>query len=416
MTQRGSNDKVTATGGNAGWIEVFRAGTHTDASGRKMKFTRSHLDEIVASYDPATHEAPVVVGHPKTDDPALGWISELKRDGDSLYALERDVHPEFAQMREAGLYRKRSASFYLPDSPGNPTPGKMHLRHVGNLGAMPPAVKAMADKARTAAFNEDDGAGVVEFNDMTLEMSWSLTDLFNRFRDFLIEKEGVDVADRIVPRYQIDSLRAAGLVNQKSDAPSAYSEGDEDADDIQQPAAPDTQPTPEELEVMTDQQKKLDADRVAIEARQAELEAREAEFNEREKAAQAEARRAGAASFADQLVSNGRLTPGQRDSVVELLALVDGADPVSFGEGEDEQSRAPGEILRELLNDKAQVIQFNEKANDRQRASAPADFSAPSGSAVDADSLADLNKAQEYIKAHPGTSLIEAVQAVQRAG
>ncbi len=121
------------------WLEIFAAGTHTDASGRKMTFTEAHLDEIVGSYDASVHEAPVVVGHPKTDDPALGWIASLKRDGKKLLAQERDVAPEFEEMRERGLYKKRSASFYLGDSPGNPTPGKMHLRHVGNLGAMPPA-------------------------------------------------------------------------------------------------------------------------------------------------------------------------------------------------------------------------------------------------------------------------------------
>ncbi|MES8739309.1 hypothetical protein U6S59_12380, partial [Cutibacterium acnes] len=53
-------------------IEIFRAGRHVDMSGREIEFTREDLAELASSYDPAVHEAPVVVGQPKTNAPAYG--------------------------------------------------------------------------------------------------------------------------------------------------------------------------------------------------------------------------------------------------------------------------------------------------------------------------------------------------------
>lgn len=405
------------------WIEIFRAGTHTDSSGKKITFTQAHLDEIVASYDPANHEAPVVVGHPKTDDPALGWISGLKRDGDSLYASERDVHPEFAQMREQGLYRKRSASFYLRNSPGNPTPGKMHLRHVGNLGAMPPAVKAMADKAKTAAFNEDDGEGVIEFNDMVVDFGdgdaprWiagPIAQAFAGIRDNLIEALGVEKADRILPRYQIDSIREAGLIPESATRPLGYGEGEED--DI---THPNEQPNPEEEAAMSQQAQDLAAAQAKLDDDRAELDRQQAEFNESKRVADEAAAKQRdeeqlqeATDFADGLVNEGKLLPANKAGVVALYQAAQRIEaPLNFGEGDDAQEKAAIEVVRETFSALPPAIDFSEKAGDK-RADEPANFSAPPGSAVDADRLAIDAKARAHQKANPGTTYQQAVKAV----
>ena len=41
---------------------VFRAGTHTDSAGKAKTWTEEDLDRMVSSYDPAGHEAPLVIG------------------------------------------------------------------------------------------------------------------------------------------------------------------------------------------------------------------------------------------------------------------------------------------------------------------------------------------------------------------
>ena len=363
---------------DAPWIEIFRAGTHTDASGIKMTFTEAHLDEIVASYDATLHEAPVVVGHPKTDDPALGWVSALKREGKSLYKQERDVQPELEEARDAGLYRKRSASFYLPTSPGNPTPGKFYLRHVGWLGAMPPAIKGMADKLKkgSVAFNEDDGEGVIEFNDMAVDFGdadaprWiarPIASVMDNIRDFLVEAVGVEKADRIVPRYQIDAIREAGLVPERPVGSLGYGEGDED--DVTDPNDP---PNPEEDAAMTQQAQDLAAAQAKLDADRAELERKETAFNESKAAADqaaAEARAAEqqkeATDFADALVDGGQLLPAKKAGVIALYqAALQIEQPLNFGEGDDATEKPAVEIVRETFGGLPQQFDFSEKSGD----------------------------------------------------
>jgi len=118
-----------------GWIQIFRAGKQTDSSGNERNFERGDLDRIVSSYDPRVHEAPVVIGHPKENAPAFGWVESLKREGDILFARLKDLVPEFVDMVKKGLFKKRSIAL-------NPD---LSLRHVGFLGAMPPAVKGLED-------------------------------------------------------------------------------------------------------------------------------------------------------------------------------------------------------------------------------------------------------------------------------
>ncbi len=117
------------------WIQVFKTGRHTDAEGREKEWGRADLDQIASSYNPNIHEAPVVIGHPENNAPAFGWVEALKREGDILYAKLKNLIPEFVDMVRRGLYKKRSIALY-PD---------LSLRHVGFLGAMPPAIKGLED-------------------------------------------------------------------------------------------------------------------------------------------------------------------------------------------------------------------------------------------------------------------------------
>ena len=113
----------------------FKAGTHTDMHGTKLPFTQSDLAACVKAYDPSVHEAPLVIGHPKTEDPAWGWVKSLSLNGGDLLAEPDQLDPQFAELVGNGRFKKVSASFYLPDSPNNPKPGTLYLRHVGFRGA-----------------------------------------------------------------------------------------------------------------------------------------------------------------------------------------------------------------------------------------------------------------------------------------
>lgn len=140
------------------FIEIFKAGKRPDSHGTVVNITPDDLQQVVDAYDVAYHEAPAVIGHPKMDAPAYAWVKGLQLDGDVLKAELDQIHPEFAEMVTDGRFKKVSASFYLANSPDNPKQGSLYLRHVGFLGAMPPAVKGL----RNPEFSEAE-QGIVDF-------------------------------------------------------------------------------------------------------------------------------------------------------------------------------------------------------------------------------------------------------------
>lgn len=147
-------------------IEAFRAGRHVDDAGGVHEFSEADIDAIAAAYDPALREAPLVVGHPAANAPAYGWVAAARAAAGELGRVllidSRDVEPAFAEMVARRRFPKRSSSFYPPQHPNNPTPGRWYLRHVGFLGAQPPAVAGLKD----IQFSEgDDGTGVVSFSE-----------------------------------------------------------------------------------------------------------------------------------------------------------------------------------------------------------------------------------------------------------
>ena len=125
------------------WVEVFKAGKQTDSAGNERTWTEGDIKDIANKYNQQEkHEAPLVVGHPKDNAPAFGWVESLKANGKTLLAKFKQVMPEFVDAVKEGRYKKRSISLY----------NDLTLRHIGFLGAVPPAVKGLAD----IAFSEDD--------------------------------------------------------------------------------------------------------------------------------------------------------------------------------------------------------------------------------------------------------------------
>jgi hypothetical protein len=181
------------------WIEVFKAGTHTDAKGCTVSFSEGDLDQMVANI--ALGAAPAVLGHPKHDDPAYGWADQVKREGASLFAKFSDVHPEFEAGVASGAYRNRSVSVIKDADHG------WRLQHVGWLGAMRPAIAGLKPVAFAA-----DQVDAHEFSADDLTTSWAIGDiasLFRGLRDWLIGEKGVEVADRTLPTWSIDSVNSA---------------------------------------------------------------------------------------------------------------------------------------------------------------------------------------------------------------
>ncbi|EAA9128180.1 GPO family capsid scaffolding protein [Salmonella enterica] len=343
-------------------IHIFRAGTHTDMHGRQINFSDADLNEIAQSYNPALHEAPVVVGHPKTDAPSYAWVSGIKKDRDGLKAEPRDIDPQFAELVRKRRYSKVSASFYCPDSPGNPTPGKYYLRHVGFLGAQPPAIKGL----KQVSFAEDE-EGVVEFADWSLQTTASL---FSRIRDFIISQFGIEKADSVVPDYMIDTLRDEAARTTTTDPTPAFSDPvGIPAEDAIQPVAEKPAPTPpEEPAVDKELQAKLQKENDDLK-RQIE------ERNKAEALRVATERHSENVAFADSLVSDARLAPAGKGLVVAVLdALGGGDEPVSFSENGSDQPLV--DAFKTQMKKARPLLDFGEVAttDNTDRSAIPAEF------------------------------------------
>ena len=185
-------------------IEIFRAGKQTDSKGKSKTWTEADLDKIVSAYNEnkSGHEAPLVIGHPKTDAPAYGWVKSLSRKGSSLFMETSSVVKEFQEAVNKGMFKKRSISLYP----------NMTLKHVGFLGAVPPAVKGLEDfqfneAEETLDFEVSPEDGSEEFADF--ETSWGFRDVgrtFRALREYLIGKGEKEAADEILPNYRIKGL------------------------------------------------------------------------------------------------------------------------------------------------------------------------------------------------------------------
>lgn len=124
-------------GFNDQWIEIAKVGKFADSTGVERDLNAAWMAKVVADYAASGHTAPAVIGHPTSDTaPAYGWVKEIRMNGDVLEAKFADTNEEFEKAIERGEYKKRSSSFYV-DSP--------RLRHVGFLGAQPPAIKGLKD-------------------------------------------------------------------------------------------------------------------------------------------------------------------------------------------------------------------------------------------------------------------------------
>ncbi|HHJ1789540.1 TPA: peptidase, partial [Pseudomonas aeruginosa] len=341
------------------------------------------LQEIAATYDPALSEAPLVIGHPKLNAPAYGWAKGLEVREGMLYAEPHQVVPEFAEAANRKMYKKRSASVYLPDSPGNPVPGKHYLRHIGFLGAVPPAIKGIPD----APFNfaEDDGALAIEFAEAPYAVT-GLTDILRRLRDFFVEREGAERADQLIPQWQLSSIeedaRRASVQDTAPQASALFSEPViEGVDAAAASAAAAEEPqgtvTPSDGASASaaeadrtshpSQQDTTMPDEAALQERQRQLDEREQLLATREaQVAQQKAQehRNEVTEFAEALVQAGRLLPRQKAPVIELLVSLPTDTPLEFAEGDGQVTKPAAEVLRSLLAELPKQVDFSEKSGD----------------------------------------------------
>lgn len=226
-------------------IEIFKAGEHTASNGATLDFPRHKLREAVTTYNPQIFRAPAIISHDTGGIPdksiadkelCYGVPHKLKLVGDSLRAVFTKLSPKLVQWLRDGALHSLSPSFYLPNSPNNPYPGKLSLRHIAFLGKTPPAVKGLApipqppvdwSEAEFEEFGYCDfnvfapEEGVVDFSigipNMQVNPHTIAADLFQRYRENLIATEDLETAENVLPGEMIAALREQAVQEQQKD-------------------------------------------------------------------------------------------------------------------------------------------------------------------------------------------------------
>lgn len=332
-------------------IHIFKPGTHTSAGGSTIEFSEDVLRAAVEAYDPDLHLAPIVVGHPRDNGPAYGWIGGLEyHEGDGIYAEPQELEEQFSELVKDGRFKKVSASFYAPDAPTNPKPGAYYLRHLGFLGAQPPAIKGL----KPIEFSEAE-EGVVEFGEFDIATTQGI---FKRLREFLIDKFSRDEADKVIPDWALEDLdmakRMAQDANAKPDPAPGFSEPNQNPED------PDM-----------DLQKKLDDALAKIQ----QLENEHNNFSEREtalKQKEAAIAKSEIKRTIQGMADEGKVLPADVDHLAEFASQLDNEQVVEFGEG-DEAKTNRRDFFLAWLSKQPKRVDFNEHSDDDDDPEKPAD-------------------------------------------
>lgn len=320
-------------------IPTFKAGRHRTMRGDDLEFSDAVVQAIAESYDPALYEAPLVVGHPKLDAPAYGWVDKLAVEDGQLVAYPKQVDPQFADLVEHGRFKTRSAAFFHPDDPRNPTPGTYYLKHVGFLGAVPPAVKGL----RQVQFAADDETSVVvEFSQNTGYALDTVARLLRRVREWFIAEHGTEKADQVINDWELRSIEEVSREPlQPTPSPAfAGSPGDQDMSDADK------------------------ARLAALEAENAALKQQATDAVAASRAAAASARHIDHVAFAEGLVHAGKLLPAKKGRAVALLDFCTGLDTqIEFADGDNTIKTSPGQMLRDFLQVQPKVVPTGTRAD-----------------------------------------------------
>ena len=382
-------------------LHIFKPGRWTTVAGEAISFSESDLAATAAAYSTKAHKAPLVVGHPKTDDPAVGWAKSLLANEQGLFAIPEKVDVTFAESVRSGRYGTISAKFYRPTDSNNPVPGVWYLRHVGFLGAQPPAVKGLIDPEFA---EEEDGCVCfregVEFGEWD---AMTAAGLLRNLREWILGKWGPEEADKVLPNYDVRALElgAQDDINkareQQAGQIAAFSEPNASAGN-----APDTtsSPTPKESTVTEEEAAQLREQNAALQRQNEELKQAQA-------AKEAKAKHEANVAFAESLVSEARIPSAQAGQVAALITQLETTPDVEFGEGAEKKPLH--QVLRDFLKSLQPSVEFGESATKDRADGGGAD--AEFGEGADPDRIAQHRRISAHAEKH-GMSYAAAAHVV----
>lgn len=367
------------------WTDILKVGKVKDSSGKWHNFTEKDLDAFVEMYGNRKNDAPAVVGHPKTNSPAYGWVEKLKRDGKVLKAAFKDLVPEFVAAVKKKMYKYISISF-------NPITKK--LRHVGFLGGVAPAVEGLGE------------ANLSEFGDeyITVEFAneeWSenrirsIGRLFQRIREFFIEKWGIEETNNIISAYDADYLKEIPL---KVESVSSFNENkteEVNMDELEKLK----QQLQDKGKELADLQENTDSKDTEIAVLKKDLANIEQKKKEKE-----------VSEFVDSLKKEGRLPPKHEKAVSEILMNLKNQDfEIEFS---DEEKKTGYDSFSLMLKEMPIVVPLGELGKKGEKKEVE---TKSFGDNVDEDAL-EMHKEALALCEKEGIGYVEAITKINQGG
>ena len=343
------------------WVEAFKTGEVVDMAGNTHNFSESDLNDLnegIQGQLAAGYQPPMVKGHPKVDDPRVGSIVDSKVENGVLKVKLDDVNPDFAEEVKKGGFKYLSSAIY------------------SNL--------KMSVFAEPFAWDRLVPRSV--FETLVYKIS-GIGRLFRSQREQLIEKDGIEAADKFYPEYIIkdvedveDVLKDAKdfpeqktvvVEPKKDDAAASFGEpkdgGKKNSDKDKEQGSPvagnpDPQPTTPPRDEPTEsipegnssEAARLSEENAALKAENEALKA--------DKLA-AQRLRAGAAfsETLDSAIADGRCNQAMKDCFVKIFSLVQNL-PLDgegcFGEGDDRID--PAKLMEDAVKSFPKIVEFGE--------------------------------------------------------
>lgn len=218
------------------WIAIGKVGNWTDRNNQAVNIDTKYLDEVVAATNP--EDVKFVVEHPKYNKIGFGKISALKRVGELLLALPKEVNDDFKKAVNAGELPNRSmtikkSSKKLLDISFLPSEIDPAIEGLGAYSFSSRASSSddvevyllqaglINNESHLAEVESTEGGDRVEFAqyEMSSYPFRTIKDLFRNIKDFFIEQHDLDTANKILPNYSIEEVGNAPSIWEKPPQP-----------------------------------------------------------------------------------------------------------------------------------------------------------------------------------------------------
>lgn len=206
------------------WMPILKTGTFKDKSGKVVSVKSDDLDRVISNTD-LTSDPQLVVEHPKFDEIGFGAVAQLKRVGEVLFALPKEVHEKFKDAVNKGKLPGRSVTL------------DEQTFALKNISFLPPEIKpAVAglgdysfskenDSTKLSLILPGENSSFADIETSNFEFaqyeisSWpfrNIRTIFRNLKNKWIEKFGKEEADELFPEWDIDETGNPPTVFEKN--------------------------------------------------------------------------------------------------------------------------------------------------------------------------------------------------------